>query len=43
MNGKMTDTEFREDMRTDLRQGVEYDNEKDWEVVRGELVENIIR
>jgi hypothetical protein len=41
MNGKMTDTEFSEDIRMVLRQGVEYDSEKDWELGRGELVKKI--
>jgi hypothetical protein len=41
MNEKLTDTEFMEDIRMVLRQGVEFDNEVAWELVRGELVEKI--
>ena len=41
MNEKMTDREFVEDIRLVLKQGVEYDNEKAWDLVRKELVEKI--
>jgi hypothetical protein len=41
MNEKMTDTEFGEDIRLVLKQGVEYDNEVAWELVKKELVEKI--
>jgi len=41
MNEKITDKEFMEDIRLVLKQGVEYDNEAAWEVVRKELVEKI--
>jgi hypothetical protein len=41
MNEKMTDRDFVEDIRLVLKQGVEYDNETAWELVRKELVENV--
>ncbi|KAA6323677.1 hypothetical protein EZS27_026907 [termite gut metagenome] len=41
MNEKMTDREFTEDIRMVLKQGVEYDNEVAWKLVRKELVESI--
>jgi len=41
MNEKMMDKEFNEDIRLVLKQGVEFDNEAAWEVVRRELVEKI--
>jgi len=41
MNEKMTDKDFLEDIRLVLKQGVEYDNEAAWELVRKELVERI--
>jgi len=37
----MMDKEFNEDIRLVLKQGVEFDNEMVWEVVRKELVEKI--
>jgi predicted nucleotidyltransferase component of viral defense system len=41
MNEKMTDKDFMEDIRLVLKQGVEYDDEAAWEVVRKELVEKM--
>jgi predicted nucleotidyltransferase component of viral defense system len=41
MTEKMMDMEFTEDIRMVLKQGVEYDNEAAWELVREELVEKI--
>ena len=41
MNEKMMDKEFNDDIRLVLKQGVEFDNEKAWEMVRRELVEKI--
>jgi predicted nucleotidyltransferase component of viral defense system len=41
MNEKMSDKEFLEDIRLVLKQGIEYDNEAAWELVRKELVEKI--
>ena len=41
MNEKMMDKEFNEDIRLVLKQGVEFDNETAWEVVRRELVGKI--
>jgi hypothetical protein len=41
MTGKMTDKEFMKDIRLVLKQGIEYDNEAVWEVIRKELVEKI--
>jgi predicted nucleotidyltransferase component of viral defense system len=41
MNEKMTDRDFMEDIRLVLRQGVEYDNEMAWELVRKELAGKI--
>jgi len=41
MNDKMSDREFLEDIRLVLRQGMEYDNQEAWELVRSELVEKI--
>jgi len=41
MNEKIADKEFGEDVRMVLKQGVEYDNEAAWELVRKELVERI--
>jgi predicted nucleotidyltransferase component of viral defense system len=41
INEKMTDTEFMEDIRLVLKQGVEFDNEAAWELVKRELVEKI--
>jgi predicted nucleotidyltransferase component of viral defense system len=38
---KMEDREFTEDIRLVLKQGVEYDNDVAWELVRRELVEKI--
>jgi predicted nucleotidyltransferase component of viral defense system len=41
MSVKMMDTEFIEDIRMVLKQGVEYDKEAAWKLVRKELVEQI--
>jgi predicted nucleotidyltransferase component of viral defense system len=41
MNEKMTDKEFMDDIRLVLKQGIEYDDEVAWELVRKELVEKI--
>ncbi|MDR0233178.1 MAG: nucleotidyl transferase AbiEii/AbiGii toxin family protein [Dysgonamonadaceae bacterium] len=41
MNEKMTDRDFLEDIRLVLKQGIEYDDETAWELVRKELVERI--
>jgi predicted nucleotidyltransferase component of viral defense system len=41
MSEKMTDRDFLEDIRLVLMRGVEYDDEKAWELVRKELVEKI--
>ena len=41
MSDKMSDREFLEDIRLVLKQGVEYDNEAAWELVKSELVEKI--
>jgi hypothetical protein len=41
MNGKLTDRDFMEDIRLVLRQGVEYDNEVAWELVKKMLVYKI--
>ncbi|GAB6013436.1 nucleotidyl transferase AbiEii/AbiGii toxin family protein [Viscerimonas tarda] len=41
MTEKMTDKEFTEDIRMVLKQGVEYNNEAAWELVKKELVEKI--
>ena len=41
MNEKMSDREFLEDIRLVLKQGVEYNDEAAWEVVRKSLVEKI--
>jgi hypothetical protein len=41
MNGKMTDREFTEDIRTGLKQGVEYDSEEAWKLIRKELIKKI--
>jgi predicted nucleotidyltransferase component of viral defense system len=41
MNEKMTDRDFMEDIRLVLMRGVEYDDEKAWEVVKKELIEKI--
>jgi predicted nucleotidyltransferase component of viral defense system len=41
MTEKMTDTEFTEDIRMVLKQGVEYDNEAAWELIKKKLVEKI--
>jgi predicted nucleotidyltransferase component of viral defense system len=41
MSEKMTDRDFMEDIRLVLMQGVEYDDEVAWEVMRKELVEKI--
>jgi predicted nucleotidyltransferase component of viral defense system len=41
MTEKMTDRDFQEDISLVLKQGVEYDNEVAWELVRKELVERI--
>jgi len=41
MNEKMIDKDFLEDIRLVLKQGVEYDNEVAWELVREKLVEKI--
>jgi len=38
MNEKMTDKEFIEDVRLVLKQGIEYDNEMAWGLVRKELL-----
>jgi predicted nucleotidyltransferase component of viral defense system len=40
MSEKMTDRDFMEDIRLVLMRGVEYDDEKAWEVVRKELIKN---
>jgi hypothetical protein len=39
MNEKMTNPEFMEDIRLVLRQGIVYDNEGAWDLVRKMLVE----
>jgi hypothetical protein len=41
MNEKMTDRDFMEDIRLVLKQGVEYDNEAAWELVKKMLVYKI--
>jgi predicted nucleotidyltransferase component of viral defense system len=41
MNEKMTNPEFMEDIRLVLRQGIVYDNEGAWDLVRKQLVEKI--
>ena len=41
MNEKMMDKEFMEDIRLILKQGVVYDNEEAWVLVKKELVERI--
>ena len=41
MNEKMMDKDFLEDIRLVLKQGVEYNDEVAWELVRKELVEKI--
>jgi predicted nucleotidyltransferase component of viral defense system len=41
MNEKMADKDFLEDIRLVLKQGIEYDNEAAWELVRKELVGKI--
>jgi hypothetical protein len=41
MSEKMTDKDFMEDIRLVLMRGVEYDNEKAWEVVRKKLIKQI--
>jgi predicted nucleotidyltransferase component of viral defense system len=41
MNEKITDMEFTEDIRMVLKQGIEFDNEAAWGVVRKELLEKI--
>jgi predicted nucleotidyltransferase component of viral defense system len=41
MNEKLSDKDFREDIYLLLRQGVNYDIETAWELVRKELVEKI--
>jgi predicted nucleotidyltransferase component of viral defense system len=41
MNEKMTDREFTEDILLVLTQGIVYDNEEAWGLVRKELVEKI--
>jgi predicted nucleotidyltransferase component of viral defense system len=41
MSEKMTDREFKEDIRLVLMRGVEYDDEKAWELIRKELIEKI--
>ena len=41
MEEKMTDREFLDDVYIILKQGVEYDNGKAWEVVREEIIEKI--
>jgi predicted nucleotidyltransferase component of viral defense system len=38
---KMMDPEFTEDIRMVLKQGIEYDNERAWDLVKKELVEKI--
>ena len=42
MNEKITDSDFQEDIRLVLKQGIEYDNELAWELVRKELVDKIL-
>ncbi len=41
MEEKMTDKEFLEDIHIILKPGVEYNNEKAWELVRKEIIEKI--
>jgi hypothetical protein len=41
MEEKMTDKEFLDDIYIILKQGVEYDNERAWEVVKKDLIEKI--
>jgi len=41
MNEKITDSDFQEDIRLVLKQGIEYDNELAWELIKNELVEKI--
>jgi len=41
MTEKMADKDFLEDIRLVLKQGIEYDDEAAWELVRKELVEKI--
>ena len=41
MSEKMTDKEFVEDIRWGLKQGIVYENEVAWELVRKELLEKI--
>ncbi len=41
MEDKITDKEFSEDIHIILKPGVEYDNEKTWEVVRKEIIEKL--
>ncbi len=41
MEEKITDKEFLEDIHIILKPGVEYNNEKAWEVVRKEIIEKI--
>jgi hypothetical protein len=39
INEKMSDRDFLEDIRLVLKQGIEYDNETAWKLVRKELEE----
>jgi predicted nucleotidyltransferase component of viral defense system len=41
MNEKMADSGFVEDIRLLLKQGIEFDNEMAWELIKKELVEKI--
>jgi len=41
INEKMTDKDFMEDIRLVLKQGIEYNGDMAWEVVRRGLVEKI--
>ncbi len=41
MEEKITDKEFLDDIHIILKPGVEYDNEKAWEVVKKEIIEKI--
>jgi hypothetical protein len=41
MEEKMNDNEFLDDIYAILKQGIEYDNGKAWEVVKKEFIEKI--
>lgn len=41
MNEKMADSEFLEDIRLVLKQGVFYDNKEAWDLVWRKLIKNI--